>query len=221
MAKPKKPRANEKVTASADARLSAPSSARNKGPLLEVLQDELSSVARVLEIASGTGEHAVHFCTALAHLSWQPSDVASDALRSIEAWRSVTGLKNIAAPLDLDVTAANWWGAVDGPVDFILCCNMIHISPWATTPGLMRGAAALLADGGKLALYGPFSRDGMHTAPSNEEFDRSLKSRDPDWGVRDIMDVCREAASAGLDIVGEIEMPANNLLLLFEKGAKR
>jgi len=131
-----------------------------------------------------------------------------------------TGLENIAAPVALDVTAANWWGAVEGPVDFIYCCNMIHISPWATTPGLMSGAGALLDDDGKLALYGPFTRDGMHTAPSNEEFDRSLKSRDPDWGVRDIKDVCHEAASAGLDIVGEIEMPANNLLLMFEKGAK-
>jgi len=220
MAEPEKPRANEKVTASVDARLSAPSSARNKGPLLEVLQDELNGVRRVLEIASGTGEHAVHFCTALPHLYWQPSDIASEALSSIEAWRLATGLENIAAPVALDVTAANWWGAVEGPVDFIYCCNMIHISPWATTLGLMSGAGALLDDGGKLALYGPFARNGMHTAPSNEEFDRSLKSRDPDWGVRDIKDVCREAASAGLDIVGEIEMPANNLLLLFEKGAK-
>jgi hypothetical protein len=219
MKKPPKPRTLEPLATASDARLSSPSTSRNKGPLLEALRAELDGPARVLEIASGTGEHAVHFCTALPQLSWQPSDIAEDALKSIEAWREATGLAAIAAPLQLDVTADRWWTAVPGKVNFILCCNMVHISPWATTPGLMAGAGALLPVGGKLALYGPFSRAGVHTAASNEAFDQSLKSRDPAWGVRDRDDVAREAKGAGLRLIREVDMPANNLVLLFEKAA--
>lgn len=216
---PKKPRTLEPLGKAGDARLSSPSTGRNKGPLLEVLQDELADAKRVLEIASGTGEHAVHFCTALPHLHWQPSDVADDALSSIDAWRAASALEGIAPPLKLDMTADQWWDAVPPPIDFIFCCNMIHISPWATTQGLMQGAGVLLGPGGKLSLYGPFSRDGIHTAPSNENFDLSLRSRDSSWGVRDRDDVAREAEGAGLGLVREIEMPANNLILLFQKAA--
>lgn len=217
--KHKQPRTLEPLGTAGDARLSSPSTARNKGPLLEALQGELTAITQVLEIASGTGEHAVHFCTALPHLRWQPSDIADDALASVDAWRRASALEGIAPPLRLDVMAGEWWESVAPPIEFVLCCNMIHISPWGTTTGLMRGAGALLGQGGKLALYGPFSRGGVHTAPSNEEFDRSLKSRDPAWGVRDRDDVAAEAARAGLALVREIEMPANNLVLLFEKGA--
>jgi len=215
----KKPRTLEPLGVATDARLSSPSTARNKGPLLDALHDEFGGGSRVLEIASGTGEHAVHFCTALPHLHWQPSDVADEALTSIAAWRKASALDGIAPPLKLDMTADQWWDAVEMPVDFILCCNMIHISPWATTRGLMQGAGALLGDGGKLTLYGPFSRGGVHTARSNEEFDHALKLRDPSWGVRDRDDVAREAEGEGLALVREIEMPANNLVLLFQKGA--
>lgn len=216
---PKKPRTLEPLGKAGDARLSSPSTGRNKGPLLEALWDELADASQVLEIASGTGEHAVHFCTALPHLHWQPSDVADDALASINAWRAASALEGIAPPLKLDMMADAWWEGVAPPIDFIFCCNMIHISPWATTRGLMQGARALLGPGGKLSLYGPFSRGGVHTAPSNEDFDQSLRSRDPSWGVRDRDDVAREAKGAGLDLVREIEMPANNLVLLFQKAA--
>lgn len=216
---PKKPRTLEPLGKTGDARLSSPSTGRNKGPLLEALQDELADASQVLEIASGTGEHAVHFCTALPHLHWQPSDIADDALASIAAWRAASALEGIAPPLKLDMMADAWWESVEPPIDFIFCCNMIHISPWATTQGLMHGAGALLGPGGKLALYGPFSRGGAHTAPSNEDFDQSLKSRDPSWGVRDRDDVAGEAEEVGLGLVREIEMPANNLVLLFQKAA--
>jgi len=219
MADHKKPRAHEEMSTSDDARLSSPSTARNKGPLLDALHDVMGSARRCLEIASGTGEHAVHFCTAFPQLHWQPSDVADDAIASIEAWRIATALENMASPLRLNVTEATWWNVIEEPLDMMLCCNMIHISPWATTPGLMRGAGALLAEGGTLAVYGPFSRGGVHTAPSNADFDQSLKGRDPKWGVRDINDVAREANDAGLNLVREIDMPANNLTLLFKKGA--
>jgi len=215
----KKPRTLEPLGKAGDARLSSPSTGRNKEPLLDALQGELTDAKRVLEIASGTGEHAVHFCTALPHLQWQPSDIADDALASIAAWRAAAAIEEIAPPLKLDMTTDHWWDAVASPIDFIFCCNMIHISPWATTQGLMQGAGALLGPGDKLSLYGPFSRGGVHTAPSNEDFDQSLKSRDPSWGVRDRDDVAREAEAAGLGLVREIEMPANNLILLFQKAA--
>lgn len=217
MANSKKPRALEEMAPSGDARLNSPSAGRNKGPLLDALRGPLEGARRVLEIASGTGEHAVTFCTALPQVQWQPSDIAPDALASIEGWRKAAGLSNMASPLSLDVTEEGWWRAVDAPIDFVLCCNMIHIAPWAAAQGLVKGAGALVDAGGTLALYGPFSRGGIHTAPSNEEFDRSLKSRDPDWGVRDIDDVTREAEAAGFVLGGEIHMPANNQIVLFRK----
>jgi hypothetical protein len=217
MADAKKPRALEEVTAQGDARLSAPSNARNTGPIFDALHDELASRKSVLEIASGTGEHAVHFCTSLPHLKWQPSDIDEACLKSIAAWRETSALENLDVPVSLDVTARNWWEAIDREIDFILTCNLLHISPWEVTQGLMRGAGALLPAGGAIAVYGAFSRGGVHTAPSNEAFDASLKSRDPAWGVRDRDDVARVANTAGLTLAREIEMPANNLILLFER----
>lgn len=219
MAETKNPSATKNRRAADDARLFSPSSERNKGPLFEALSDELVSGARVLEIASGSGEHAVHFCTARPDLIWQPSDIAEDALTSIAAWRTATNLQNIMAPLILDVTEKTWWRAVEGPIDFVLSCNMIHISPQATMPGLIAGAGALLGTGGMLALYGPFKKDGIHNSASNEEFDRSLKSRDPQWGIRDIDDIVREANRVGISFEREVAMPANNRVLLFRKDA--
>ena len=219
MTEQQQPRTLEPLGTAADARLSSPSAGRNKGPLLEALRAELEHATRVLEIASGTGEHAVHFCAALPHLHWQPSDIAEDALTSIAAWRKATALEGIAAPLSLNVMEEGWSNAVARPIDFILCCNMVHISPWGTTQGLMAGAGDLLENAGKLALYGPFSLGGIHTAPSNEAFDQSLRSRDPAWGVRDRDDIAREAKANGLTLLREIEMPANNMILLFERAS--
>ncbi len=215
-----KPRALETMGAHEDARLSSPSNSRNKGPLLEALSTVLPISANVLEIASGTGEHAVHMCTAMPGLSWQPSDIAEDALASIEAWRLAAELENIASPLNLDVTIDAWWDRISISPSVMLCSNMIHISPWEAGLGVIKGAGALLPAEGLLIFYGPFCKAGVHTAPSNEEFDRSLKSRDPDWGVRDIEHISEEAQLSGLSLENEIPMPVNNQVLIYRKGAR-
>jgi len=200
-----------------DARLSSPSTARNKGPILEALSTVLPISAHVLEIASGTGEHAVHMCTAMPGLKWQPSDIAEDALGSINAWRAATELENLEEPLRLDVTAENWWSVLDPAPSILLSCNMIHIAPWAAGLGVIRGAGAMLPPNGMLIFYGPFLKGGQHTAPSNLDFDRSLKSRDPSWGVRDIDDIEMEALLHAMRLEQTIEMPANNQILVFRK----
>jgi hypothetical protein len=219
MADPQKPRALEEMTAYTDARLSAPSNARNTIPIFEALREELEERTAVLEIASGTGEHAVHFCTSLPHLKWQPTDIDETCLASIAAWRAASGLEHLAAPRALDVTAEGWWDETEGPVDFILTCNLLHIAPWEVTEGLLRGAGALLQRGGAVAIYGAFSRGGVHTAPSNVAFDQKLRARDPGWGVRDVNDVARVGAVHGLVLEREIDMPANNLIIILRKGA--
>ncbi len=219
MADQKNPRALEKMATGEDARLHSPSAGRNKAPLLDALRDVLPERAHVLEIASGTGEHAVHFCTALPGLLWQPSEIAEEALASIAAWRAATGLANLAAPCTLDVTEKAWWKQVAGPIDVVLSCNMLHISPSAVGPGLVEGAGVLLGEGDLLVLYGPFSRGGVHNAASNEEFDRSLRARDPDWGVRDMDDISAYGAKAGLFFEREIAMPANNRVLVYRRDA--
>ena len=196
-------------------RRSAPHVARNAGPIVDVLRDALPERGLVLEIASGTGEHARHFARAFPGLLWQPSDPEPAALRSIEAWRAEAGLFNLLPAIALDARAAEW------PVeaaDAILCINMIHISPWSATSGLMRGAGRLLAPGALLYLYGPYRRAEVETAPSNEAFDDSLKARDPDWGLRDLEDVAAEAERHGFALERVVPMPANNLSLLFRKG---
>jgi hypothetical protein len=197
-----------------DHRLYAPATARNRDPILAVLRDTLPATGLVLEIASGSGEHAVHFARHLPGLTFQPSDPSREALQSIAAWIDAAGLDTVLPPLLLDASAADWPVAA---ADAVLCINMIHISPWASTIGLMRGAAAVLPPGAPLYLYGPFRQDGAHTALSNAEFDRSLRDRNPAWGVRDLADVVALARSAGLEGPAVTAMPANNLSLVFRR----
>ena len=197
-----------------DARRTAPHVARNAVPILEVLRDVLPAEGLVLEIASGSGEHVLAFARGFPNLAWQPSDPDPVALASIEAWRAAEGAPNLLAPLRLDAAAPDW------PLeraDAILCINMVHISPWSATLGLLDGAARLLAPGAPLYLYGAYRRDGVPTAPSNETFDRSLRTRNPDWGVRRLEDVTAEAERRSLALDRVIEMPANNLSVIFRR----
>jgi SAM-dependent methyltransferase len=198
--------------ASPGAALTAPAVARNREPILAVLRRVLAPAGTILEIASGTGEHAVHFAAALPGVTWQPSDSDPDALRSIAAHRESAGLPNLFAPLELDVTAPAW--PVD-TADAVVSINMIHIAPWAAAEGLMAGAARLLAPNGVLFLYGPFMEDGRHTAPSNAAFDESLRAGNPAWGVRDLGRVAALARGHGFELVERVEMPANNLSVVF------
>ena len=198
-----------------DARLHAPATARNRAPIAAALADWLPSSGCVLELASGTGEHAVHFAACFPDLTWQPSDPDAIHRRSIAAHRQSAGPANLLPPLDIDVTAADW--PLTGPVAAMVCCNMIHIAPWAAAEGLIAGAGRHLTPGGGLYLYGPFRRGGAHTAPSNAAFDDSLRARNPDWGVRALEDVTALAAAAGLAPPQVREMPANNLSLWFAR----
>lgn len=196
-------------------KLHAPATLRNRDAILAVLRDALPSSGLVLEVASGSGEHAAYFAAALSHLNWQPSDPEASALASIDAWRVEAKLPNLLPPVMLDA-AAPW------PVnraDAIICINMAHISPWSATLGLMEGAGKTLPAGGLLYLYGPFIRDEVETAPSNLAFDASLKARDPQWGLRRIEEVSAAAEARGFSLDRLIEMPANNLSLLFRKVA--
>ena len=191
----------------------APATERNRDAILAVLRDELPSSGLVLEVASGSGQHVVHFAAALPALDWQPSDPDPAALASIESWRQEVGLPNVRPPLRLDASA-------DWPVeraDAILCVNMVHISPWEATLGLMKGAGAVLPPGGLLYLYGPYLRENVETAPSNLAFDASLKARDPQWGLRRVEDVIAAATGEGLVFRRLLEMPANNLSLIFQR----
>ncbi|MGR7997653.1 DUF938 domain-containing protein [Xanthobacter sp. ZOL 2024] len=202
------------------ARLSAPSVARNREPILAVLSPLLPRAARVLEVASGSGEHALFFARQRPDIFWQPTDAAPDARASIAAWAAAEGLSNVAPPLALDAAAPSW--PLDAPetMDAVVCINMIHISPWAATEGLMRGAAAALKPGGVLLTYGPYLRAGVATAPSNAAFDADLRRRDPRWGLRQLEDVEACAAAAGLMLARVTDMPANNLCLVFRKATK-
>lgn len=195
-------------------RLSAPSVARNRAPILAVLSPLLARGARVLEVASGSGEHAIFFARQRPDIFWQPSAAAPDARASIAAWAVAEGLPNLAPPLALDAAAP--WPA-DVNVDAVVCINMIHISPWAATEGLTRGAAAAVTPGGVLFTYGPYLRAGVAIAPSNAAFDTDLRRRDPRWGLRQLEDVEACAAAAGLVLESVTEMPANNLCLVFRK----
>ena len=196
-----------------DAR-NAPATARNREPILAVLREILPSQGTVLEIASGTGEHAVHFAAGLDHLTWQPSDPDAEARRSIAAHAASGRLANVRPPLELDASAAVW------PIthaDAIVSINMIHIAPWTAAEGLMAGAERLLAPGRPLFLYGPYREGDRALAPTNAAFDTSLKSRDPAWGLRELDDVTALARRHGLSLERRIEMPANNLSLVFRR----
>lgn len=199
-----------------DARRFAPATQRNREPILDVLRQVLPPSGVVLEVASGTGEHAVYFAAALPQLTWQPSDRGAGERASIAAWIAHAGVANVRAPLALDASAATW------PVeraDAVVSANMIHIAPWEACVGLMRGAAAVLAAGAPLVLYGPFRRNGGHTAPSNEAFDRSLRAQDAAWGVRDLEAVAAVAAAHGFGAPNSYSLPSNNLAVVFFRGA--
>ena len=197
-----------------DPRLYHPHVARNREPILDVLRRALPARGLVLEVASGSGEHAAFFANGLPSVSWQPSDMDAKALASVAAFQANSGAPNLLAPLRLDVTAAQW------PIeraDAIVNCNMIHISPWAACEGLIAGAERILPVGGILYLYGPYRIDGRHTAPSNEEFDANLRGRNAAWGIRDLGDVTALATRHGLTLVETVQMPANNLSVIFRR----
>ena len=195
-----------------DERETAPSAERNKAPILEVARRVLPARGVVLEIGSGTGQHVAHLAAALPSVTFQPSELDLSRHPSIRAW--TRELENVRPPLALDVSRRPW--PVDA-ADAIVCINVIHISPWHATLALMEGAGALLPAGGVLVTYGPYRRGGKHTAPSNEEFDASLKSRDPEWGVRDMEEVQAAADRAGLRLEETVAMPANNFTLVFRR----
>ncbi|ATE63503.1 DUF938 domain-containing protein [Rhizorhabdus dicambivorans] len=197
-----------------DARRHAPATERNREPIAAILRNVLPATGTVLEVASGTGEHAIHFAGIFPTLQWIPSDPDPSALASIRAWAETARLPNLRPPLLLDASASNW------PIeraDAMLCINMVHISPWEATMGLMAGAGRLLACSAPLFLYGPHLQQGVETAPSNLAFDASLKSRDPRWGLRRVEEVAALAESHGLALEAVHPMPANNLSLLLRK----
>jgi len=194
---------------------SSPSTARNRQPILEVLKTCLPASGLVLEIAAGAGEHAVYNAAALPGLNWRPTDPDPEALASIAAWRDHAGLPNLLPPLQLDAVDPDRWPVEQA--DAVVNINMIHISPWAAAQGLMRGAGRLLPAGGVLFLYGPYIEPDVETAPSNLAFDASLKSRNPAWGLRHVDDVAALAETHGLSLSRRVEMPANNLVLVFHR----
>lgn len=194
----------------------APATERNRVPILEVLRRWLDQPATVLEIASGTGQHAVYFSAQLPHVIWQPSDLDPESIASIEAWIEAESPPNVRAPIRLDAAAPpETWSVRE--VDAIFCANMIHISPWRVAEGLFAGAGQVLNPSGRVFLYGPFRIDGRPTSESNAAFDADLRRRDPEWGVRDLEAVCELAASVDLQLVERNDLPANNKLLVFER----
>jgi hypothetical protein len=202
----------------------APATARNRDFILEVLEDVLPPSGTILEVASGTGEHAVYMAARLQDHAWQPTDVDDGRINSIEAWRTASdapdNIDNILPALRLDACSPRWpveENPPTEPVTAILAINLIHIAPWDVCLGLMAGAGRILAEGGVLYLYGPYKRDGVHTAPSNESFDENLRAQDPSWGVRNLDDVIGAAEKAGLVLLKVVEMPANNLSVVFKK----
>ena len=218
------------MTTPNDARQYAPATERNREPILEVLEKVLPTNCTVLEIASGTGEHGVFFAPRLSNRKWLPSEANPLLFASIEAWQSYQPADNLYPPLGLDVCdsvwpvetriSPEWLQGLDFdsfPLAAIVNINMIHIAPWSACLGLMAGASRILPSGGILYLYGPFKENGEHTAPSNDAFDASLRSRNPDWGVRDINDVVEAARERELSLLATYQMPANNLSVVFKR----
>jgi len=199
----------------AGVRRSAPAALRNREPIAEVLAKWLPEQGTVLEIASGTGEHAVYFAGCFPQLDWQPSDLHPDALSSSAGWRAETSLPNLREPLALDAGSDSW--PIDR-ADAVLSINMVHISPWASALGLIAGAARLLSAGDPLILYGPWLKDDIVTVDSNIAFDADLKRRDPEWGLRRVEDFA-EAAKVSFDLIETRQMPANNLMLLLRRNS--
>lgn len=195
-------------------RLEYPATLRNRDAILDVLRGVLPASGTVLEIASGSGEHAIHFARACPGLTFQPSDPEDAALKSIKAWTRESGVRNVLPPVKLDAMAETWPLAA---ADAVLCINMIHIAPWRATEGLMRGAAKILQSNSPLYLYGPYRQAGVVTEPSNEMFDTSLKSRNAEWGLRNLDDVAALAKHAGFAAPEVTRMPANNLSVVFRR----
>jgi len=203
-----------------DGRRYSPSAARNREPIRDAISQLISRPARILEIASGTGEHGAFLTTSLQGVDWSYSDIDPESLVSQAAWKALDSTDRLHGPLTIDASSDDWNSAETGDGwDVIFSANMVHIAPWSAATGLIRGAGRLLGPGGQLILYGPFARDGV-IAPSNAAFDESLKSRNPDWGVRDLdRDIVPLTAAAGLALHSVIEMPANNLTVSFRKRA--
>jgi SAM-dependent methyltransferase len=197
-----------------DARRHAPATERNREPIAAILRDILPAAGTVLEVASGTGEHAVFFARTFPGLNFIPSDPDPSAIASIRAWAETARLPNLRPPLLLDASTPDW--PIDR-ADAMLCINMVHISPWEATVGLLTNAARLLAQGGPLVLYGPYFQQGVETAPSNMAFDESLRARDSRWGLRQLEDVVGLAEGFGLHQEAIHEMPANNLTVILRK----
>lgn len=200
-------------------KLSWPAPERNKLPILEVLRRVLPSAGRVLEISSGTGQHAAFFAAQLPGITWQSSDMDDQNLASIHAWVEDSALTNLPAPVTLDVCSNAWPVETRDAFDAIFNANMVHIAPWECCVGLIAGAARHLKPHGLLIVYGPFRIGGAHTSESNETFDAGLKARDPRWGVRDLEAVVELAEGAGFSLRERVQMPANNQMLVFERNA--
>jgi hypothetical protein len=207
----------------ADGRLDAAAYHRNHHAIRAVLEKYLTGKSGdVVEAGSGTGQHVVDFARHIPEIIWWPSDLNEQHLKSISAWRAHAGLANIRAPLRIDLCDPQWCPEMhdgSGPANLlaVFCANVIHIAPWRVAEGLFAGAGRYLRTEGRLFLYGPFKRDGKHTAPSNAAFDKSLRDNNPEWGVRDIDAVEKLAADVGLELAEIVEMPANNLTLVFER----
>ncbi|MBS0245691.1 MAG: DUF938 domain-containing protein [Proteobacteria bacterium] len=209
---------NGSPPAEADGRLDAPAFHRNAEPIWNAIGDFLATATgSVLEIGSGTGQHIVTYAARCPHLTFWPSDIMESHRASIEVYRRESGLTNVRPPIGIDLMN-EWYWHDEIPLDAILCFNVIHIAPWTVAQNLLRGAGRHLKSGGHLLMYGPYKRAGAHTAPSNEAFDTSLRQRNPEWGVRDLESVADVAAQNGLRLVKTVEMPANNLVLAFERG---
>lgn len=206
------------MSPSTDARQYAPATQRNREPILEVLLQVLPERGNILEVSSGTGEHAVFFAPHLSPRQWIPSDPNPSLRASIDAWRERNPVENLQPPLDIDARESVWSTEEEGiAIAAIVNINMIHIAPWSACLGLMAGGERLLPSGGILYLYGPFKRSGEHTAPSNSAFDDSLREQNPEWGVRNLEDVIAAAHECSLSLVEIIEMPANNLSVVFQR----
>jgi hypothetical protein len=204
-----------------DDRRHAAATRRNREPILDVLRRVLPAQGTVLEIGSGTGEHAVYLAPRLMPRFWQPTDIEPANLKSIVAWVRESPSTNILPPISLDAAASEWpierEPRPDPPVTAIFSANVIHISPWSVCLGLIGGAGRILPEGGVLALYGPFKMKGRHTAPSNEAFDESLRARDPSWGVRDLTEIENLTGEMGLHLDDVVDMPANNKVAVFSR----
>jgi len=199
---------------SQDAKLSSPAALRNRDPIADLLRDVLPQNGTVLELASGSGEHVIHFAALFPELVWQPSDPSPEARASVEAWVEAEKLTNVLQPMDVDASSETWPVA---RAEAMIAINMIHISPWPATQGLLKRAGQLLPTGGPLILYGPYRRQGQPLVASNVEFDASLRARNTEWGIRLLEDVAGLAAQSGLALTSVTEMPANNLGVVFTR----